>query len=149
MASLPLLEGTETAVVLHRRTGTLRALLAGVQIGRADGTTGVDESRPGWGLRQQRRVHAVFGRAERHSPIEIHLYVVPHIQVFSFVLLKTHAHSCRMRGHVPGVAYFTRRSAGSAAAVVDRTRWRTHNAACVRRSIPLGTLIRIFMLFCI
>jgi hypothetical protein len=44
-----------------RRTAALRALLAGVQIRRADGTTGVGESRPGWGLRQQRRVHAVFG----------------------------------------------------------------------------------------
>jgi hypothetical protein len=49
---------------MSRRTGTLRALLAGVEIGTAGGTTGLGESRPGWGLRQQRRVHALFGRAK-------------------------------------------------------------------------------------
>jgi hypothetical protein len=37
------------------------ALLAAIGSGRAEGTTGQGESRPGWGLRQQRRVHAVFG----------------------------------------------------------------------------------------
>jgi hypothetical protein len=47
-----------------RRTGTLRALLAAVGSGRADGTTGVGESHPGSGLRQQRRVHAVLGGLE-------------------------------------------------------------------------------------
>jgi hypothetical protein len=37
--------------------------------------TGLGESRPGYRLRQQRRVHAVFGRAEHRSPIAIHKYM--------------------------------------------------------------------------
>jgi hypothetical protein len=59
--------------MVSRRTGTLRALLAGVQIGRTEGTTGLDESRPDWGLRQQRRVHALFGRAGHRSLIDTYL----------------------------------------------------------------------------
>jgi hypothetical protein len=48
------------------------ALLAGVGSGTPGGTTGLGESHPGWGLRQQRRVHALFGRAGHRSSIEIH-----------------------------------------------------------------------------
>jgi hypothetical protein len=48
--------------------------------------TGLRESRPGYGLRQQRRLHALFGRAGYRSSIEIHIYVVLQIHIFSFVM---------------------------------------------------------------
>jgi hypothetical protein len=63
------------------------ALLAGVESGTAGGTTGLGESRPGWGLRQQRRVHALFGRAGHHSSIAIHIESMINKHMYMCVLV--------------------------------------------------------------
>jgi hypothetical protein len=107
-----------------RRTGTLRALLAGVVIRRADGTTGLRESRPGWGLRQQRRVHALFGRAGHHAPIHTHIYVL--CMCMCFFDKNACLCLCRTHGHAPVAACDAHQGAGSAATVGDRMRGRTH-----------------------
>jgi hypothetical protein len=126
--------------LMSHRTGTLRALLAAVEIGTGRSTTGLRESRPGCGLRQQRRVHALFGRARHHASIAIEkytyyrIYTYFHIQIsdtYAYTFLPRHAYA-------PGVACCTRWSAGSAAAVGTHTHGRTTKAACAHHIVPLS-----------